>query len=244
MLKNQLNRNHNPQLSCFITGTDTGVGKTYFTALLLRQLAAHPDYQHLRIVGMKPVAAGTELINGALNNDDVVQLRAASNTAVAPDLDNPILLHDAVSPHIAAQIAGVTIDAVHLAAVHAQLLKQADIVVVEGAGGFHVPLSHTQTGADLARELQLPVILVVGLRLGCLNHASLTAQAIRAEGLRLVGWVANQIDPTMLNQADNIAYLQQRLNVPMLAYLPYQAANHWVNNGVIDVANIWAKSSR
>ena len=135
-----------------------------------------------------------------------------------------MLLPDAVSPHIAAARAGVRISVDHIVACHRQLLHHADAVVVEGAGGFMVPLSETQTGADLAEALGLPVVLVVGLRLGCLNHAMLTAEAIKTRGLTLAGWVANHIDPDMLAQADNIAFLQQQLAVPLLASIAYQAS--------------------
>jgi dethiobiotin synthetase len=207
-------------LSLFVTGTDTGVGKTLVSAALLHALSAH----HSRVVGMKPVAAGTELINGVLANEDVVALRAASTCAVPPELDNPVLLPDAVSPHIAAARAGRPIDIAHLVACHRALAQRADAVVVEGAGGFHVPLSALETGADLAQALGLPVVLVVGLRLGCLNHALLTLEAIRARGLTLAGWVANHIDPAMLAQEDNIAFLQQKLQAPLLASIPHLSA--------------------
>ena len=207
-------------LSLFITGTDTGVGKTLVSAALLHALARY----HPRVVGMKPVAAGTELIDGVPANDDVLALRAASNCRVPPELDNPVLLPDPVSPHIAAARAGVRIDIAHLVACHRALAQRADAVVVEGAGGFQVPLSATETGADLAQALGLPVVLVVGLRLGCLNHALLTAESIRARGLTLAGWVANHVDPAMLAQQDNIDFLQQRLQVPLLASIPYLSA--------------------
>ena len=207
-------------LSLFITGTDTGVGKTLVSAAVLHALARY----HPRVVGMKPVAAGTELIDGVPANDDVLALRAASNCRVPPELDNPVLLPDPVSPHIAAARAGVRIDIAHLVACHRALAQWADAVVVEGAGGFQVPLSATETGADLAQALGLPVVLVVGLRLGCLNHALLTAESIRARGLTLAGWVANHVDPAMLAQQDNIDFLQQRLQVPLLASIPYLSA--------------------
>ena len=205
-------------LSLFVTGTDTGVGKTLVSAALLHALSKH----HARVVGMKPVAAGTQCINGVQANDDVLALRAASSLAVPPELDNPVLLPDPVSPHIAAARAGVKIDIAHLVACHRALAALADAVVVEGAGGFQVPLSASETGADLAHALGLPVVLVVGLRLGCLNHALLTADAIRARGLTLAGWVANHMDATMLAQEDNIAFLQQKLQAPLLATVPYQ----------------------
>ena len=206
-------------LGVFITGTDTGVGKSLFSAALLHALARH----YPRVVGMKPIAAGTELINGVLANDDVLALRAASTVVVPPELDNPVLLHEPVSPHIAAAHAGVAIDIAHIATCYRALATLADAVVVEGAGGFMVPLSPHETGADLAVALCLPVVLVVGLRLGCLNHALLTAHAVRARGLRLAGWVANHVDPAMLAQGDNIAFLQQQLGAPLLetiAFMP------------------------
>ena len=206
-------------LSIFITGTDTGVGKTLVSTGLLHALARH----YTRVVGMKPVAAGTELINGVQANDDVLALRAAATCAVPPELDNPVLLPDPMSPHIAAERAGVQIDIAHLVACHRRLATLADAVVVEGAGGFLVPLSAHETGADLAQALGLPVVLVVGLRLGCLNHALLTAEAIRARGLTLAGWVANHVDPAMLAQESNIAFLQQALQAPLLATIPFQA---------------------
>jgi len=141
---------------------------------------------------------------------------------VAPELDNPVLLLDPLSPHIAATRAGVQIDIAAIVRSYQALAAQADAVVVEGAGGFLVPLTDTQTGADLAMALALPVVLVVGLRLGCLNHALLTAEAIRARGLTLAGWVANRVDPDMDAVDDNIAYLRARLGAPLLAEVPYQ----------------------
>jgi dethiobiotin synthetase len=206
-------------ISLFVTGTDTGVGKTLVSAALLHALAG----RHLRVVGMKPVAAGTVPVDGVDANEDVLALRAASTCRVPPELDNPVLLPDPVSPHIAAARAGARIDIAHLVACHRQLVQLADAVVVEGAGGFLVPLSPLETGADLAQALDLPVVLVVGLRLGCLNHALLTAEAIRARGLTLAGWVANHIDPDMLAQDDNIAFLQKQLQAPLLATVSWQA---------------------
>jgi dethiobiotin synthetase len=205
-------------ISLFVTGTDTGVGKTLASAALLHALAK----RHLRVVGMKPVAAGTVPVDGVEANEDVLALRAASTCRVPPELDNPVLLPDPVSPHIAAARAGARIDIPHIVACHRRLALLADAVVVEGAGGFFVPLSPTETGADLALALGLPVVLVVGLRLGCLNHALLTAEAVRARGLTLAGWVANHIDPDMLAQDDNIAFLQKRLQAPLLATVPWQ----------------------
>ncbi len=205
-------------IGIFVTGTDTGVGKTLFSAALLHALARH----HARVVGMKPVAAGTDCIDGVVSNEDVRALRAASTCVVPPTLDNPVLLPDPVSPHIAAARVGVRIDVAQLVEAYRALALLADAVVVEGAGGFLVPLSDTQNGADLAQALGLPVVLVVGLRLGCLNHALLSAEVIRARGLTLAGWVANHVDPTMLAQRENIDYLQARLQAPLLASVAYQ----------------------
>ena len=205
-------------IGCFVTGTDTGVGKTLVSAGLLHALARH----HARVVGMKPVAAGAVRAGETWTNEDSLALRAASTLAVPADLDNPVLLPDPLSPHIAAERAGVRIDIGRLVACYSELARRADAVVVEGAGGFHVPLSMDETGADLAQALALPVVLVVGLRLGCLNHALLTAEAIRARGLTMAGWVANRIDAAMDAQSENVAWLQRRLAAPLLADIPHQ----------------------
>jgi dethiobiotin synthetase len=205
-------------MGCFVTGTDTGVGKTLVSAGLLYTLARH----HPRVVGMKPVAAGLVPWGDDWACEDALALRSASTLAVAPALDNPVLLPDPLSPHIAAARAGVQIDIAAIVRSYQALAAQADAVVVEGAGGFLVPLTDTLTGADLAQALRLPVVLVVGLRLGCLNHALLTAEAIRARGLPLAGWVANRVDPAMEAADENIAYLRARLGAPLLAEVPYQ----------------------
>lgn len=197
----------------FVTGTDTGVGKTTVSCALLQAFAAHGK----KTVGMKPVVAGSE--NGRWH--DVEQLIAASNIRSARENINPYAFDPPVSPHIAAQQAGIEIDLGVIEHAYQSLCDQADIVIVEGAGGFLVPLNTRQTGADLASRLNLPVILVVGMRLGCLNHALLTAQAINATGLTLAGWVANGIDPQMLAVAENIAMLEQRLNCPLLGVIPF-----------------------
>ena len=202
---------------CFVEVTDTGVGKTHVSCALLQALAQH----HRRVVGMKPVAAGVVPWGEGWASEDSIALRAASTIAVPPELDTPVLLPDPLSPHIAAARAGVQIDIAAIVQAYQALAAQADAVVVEGAGGFHVPLSPTETGADLAVALNLPMVLVVGLRLGCLNHALLTAEAMAARGLTLAGWVANRVDPDMLAPDDNIAWLQQRLGAPLLADIPW-----------------------
>ena len=204
----------------FVTGTDTGVGKTFVSCALLHAMAR----RHPRVVGMKPVAAGLVQTPDGWDSEDAIALRAASTVGVPPALDNPVRLPDPLSPHLAAERAGTRIDIPHLVACQRELAQHADAMVVEGAGGFLVPLSPEHTGADLAQALGLPVLLVVGLRLGCLNHALLSAEAIRARGLPLAGWVANRIDPGMAAADDNIAFLRQRLGAPLLADIAHSAA--------------------
>lgn len=206
-----------PSPAIFVVGTDTGVGKTLVASALLRHLAT----RYARVVGMKPVAAGAVLDAGRWVSEDAQALRAASTLRVAPELDNPVLLPDPLSPHIAAQRAGRRIEIAPLVAACRSLQDQADAVVVEGAGGFLVPLDDEHTGADLAQALGLPLLLVVGLRLGCLNHALLTAEAIVSRGLKLAGWVANRIDPEMAAADENVAYLQRRLPAPLCAEIPF-----------------------
>jgi dethiobiotin synthetase len=195
--------------ACFVTGTDTGVGKTLVAAALLHRLRR----DHARVVGMKPVSAG--------GDEDVIALRDASSVDAPPALVNPYALAAPVSPHIAAARDDIVIALPKIVAAFASLRSQADAVVVEGAGGFRVPLSDTLDGADLAVALGVPVVLVVGLRLGCLNHALLSAEAIRARGLALAGWVANRIDPQMPEQDANLRFLARRLDAPCLADLPH-----------------------
>jgi dethiobiotin synthetase len=200
-------------LGYFVTGTDTEVGKTLVSCALL----LHLRKQHARVVGMKPVAAGTTPDG---DNEDAQALRAAGSIRVARELDNPYCLPLPMSPHLAARSAGQRIEVSVLVERYHQLAAQADAVVVEGAGGFLVPLNEHETGADLAAELGLPVVLVVGLRLGCLNHALLTQEAILSRGLTLAGWVANRIDPQMSAQEDNIDTLRHRLQAPLWADIP------------------------
>ena len=197
----------------FVTGTDTGIGKTTVSCALLYAFAA----QGKKVAGMKPIAAGSE--NGQWL--DVELLLAATNVNVARQHINPYAFDLPIAPHIAAQQAGMEIDLAVIHRAYRELSATADIVIVEGAGGFLVPVNQHQTGADLAKILNLPVILVVGMRLGCLNHALLTAQAIKAAGLTLAGWVANCMDPQMLVLSENIAALEQRLDGPLLGVVPF-----------------------
>jgi dethiobiotin synthetase len=202
-----------------VTGTDTGVGKTLVACALLHAFAA----RGLRAIGMKPVAAGASLDSGALLNEDVAALVAASSVAAPRELQNPYCFAPPIAPHIAAAHAGVEIDIARVHAAYASLAARADVVVVEGAGGFRVPLGDAVDTADLARLLGLPVVLVVGVRLGCLNHALLTADAIGAAGLPIAGWVANHIDPDMPHATENVQTLQARLRAPLLARIGYAA---------------------
>lgn len=203
----------------FITGTDTGVGKTLVSCALLRAFVA----QGKKALGMKPVAAGCRAVAEGLNCEDVERLMAAGNVAVAPEWVNPYAFQPAIAPHIAAAQAGVEISLDSIAEAFARLSVLADVVVVEGVGGWRVPLNKREDTADMARCLALPVILVVGMRLGCLSHALLTAQAIEASGLKLAGWVANRIDPQMPAFEENLQALESRLVVPLLGVLPYSA---------------------
>lgn len=203
----------------FVTGTDTGVGKTLVACALLHLQAQ----AGMRAVGMKPVAAGAEMVEGRLQNEDVLALNAAGNVIAPPELVNPYCFAEAVAPHIAATKAGVTIDIDRIARACRALAALADCVIVEGAGGFRVPLGPGGDTAHLAGRLGLPVIMVVGMRLGCINHALLTADAVRSVGLRLHGWVANHArrEP-MLYAAENVAALEERMDAPLLARIAYE----------------------
>jgi dethiobiotin synthetase len=202
--------------SCFVTGTDTEIGKTLVSSALLHALGA----AGVRAAGMKPLAAGAELRDGVWHNEDVDQIHAAAPLKLPRELTTPYLLRTPAAPHIAAEIDGVTIEPKKILDCYAQVRAQAEAVVVEGVGGFRVPLTDRYDTADLARDLRLPVVLVVGLRLGCISHALLTAEAIAARGLQLVGWVANTVDPAMGHMAGNIDALAARLDAPLLGHVP------------------------
>jgi dethiobiotin synthetase len=201
----------------FVTGTDTGVGKSLVAAALLHACRA----RGYTTIGMKPVAAGCELIDGEWRNEDVEALIAASSVAAPRELVNPYLFRPPIAPHIAAEEASVLISSARIAHCFTQLATLAQSVVVEGAGGFLVPLGKTENMGDLAKALGMPVVLVVGMRLGCLNHALLSAEAIRARGLTLAGWVANRIDPEMPRFDENLQTLQATLMAPLLGVLPF-----------------------
>lgn len=203
-------------MNYFVTGTDTGVGKTLVSCALLHAFAARGN----SVVGMKPVAAGCddEL------HEDVRQLRAASNVQASRGQINPYSFVHPVAPHLAARFIGVRINIERILDSYAELNAQSDVVIVEGAGGFCVPLNDEQDSADLVQRMNIPVVLVVGMRLGCLNHALLTVEAIAARGLTLAGWVANVVDADMAMLDENIATLKQRIAAPLLGIVPHRAA--------------------
>lgn len=200
-----------PAQGIFVSGTDTGIGKTRVAVALLRRLVA----DGVRAVGMKPVATG--IPPGAMFNEDVSALHAAGNVEVPPSDVNPFSFPPAIAPHLAAARSGVPIDLEIIASAYRRLCAQATFVVVEGAGGVLAPLNAKLDMLDIPARLGLPVLLVVGIRLGCLNHALLSAQAISARGLQFAGWIANRIDPSMAAGDDNVATLTERLPAPLVA---------------------------
>ncbi len=204
----------------FVTGTDTGVGKTFASVALLHRLRA----DGFRAVGMKPVASGCERTDAGWRNDDALRLLAASDPQPEYADLNPYPLPLPTAPQLAATAAGVRIDGDRLVDAYRALAAQADTVVVEGVGGWAAPLDHGLEQADLARALALPVVLVVGVRLGCLSHARLTARAIAADGLSLVGWIANTIDPAFSDIDAYLRLLAYALPAPCLGVLPFSAS--------------------
>ena len=203
----------------FITGTDTEIGKTFVSTLLIQLLVE----ENLKVIGMKPIASGAKNIDGELKNEDALLLNEASNVDVDYKNINPYVFEPAVSPHIAAEGAGIEIDLKEIKNHFDQLQNKSDVIVVEGVGGWYAPLNYHATVADLAETLQLPVILVVGLRLGCLNHALLTAQAIRQSGLPIAGWIANHVEEDFSSADKNITTLKHYLSdFSFLGLVPHQ----------------------
>ena len=201
----------------FVTGTDTGAGKTLVACALLAGFAG----RGMKAVGMKPVACGVEPGAGGLVNDDVERLIGASNVAAPREHVNPYCFEPPIAPHIAARQAGVTIALDRIEQSFHALAALAEVVVVEGVGGFHVPLGPGTDSAQLAARLALPVVMVVGMRLGCLNHALLTERAVAASGLKLAGWIANHIDPQMAAADDNVRALDERIGAPRIARISF-----------------------
>lgn len=201
-------------MSYFVTGTDTGVGKTLVSCALLYAMAT----QGRRVAGFKPVAAGCDENE---HNEDALALCAAGTVPLACEQINPYCFAPAIAPHIAADFSGRRIELSYILNAYRELVAQVDEVIVEGAGGFLVPLNERQDGADLAKQLGLSVILVVGMRLGCLNHALLTMRAIAGSGLKCAGWVANVVEPGMPALQQNIDTLRVRIEAPLLGVVPY-----------------------
>ena len=201
----------------FITGTDTGIGKTIVSCLLMDALIQDGE----SVIGMKPIASGAEALNGTLKNDDALALIKHANVDVTYESINPHCFEPAVAPHIAAKQVGAQIELSVIERAYADLAKQADWVVVEGVGGWLVPINEKETVADIPSRLNLPVILVVGMKLGCINHALLTASAIRANGNDLIGWIANQTTPEMQAYDENLNTLKAMLDCPLIAHIPY-----------------------
>jgi dethiobiotin synthetase len=202
-------------MSYFVTGTDTGVGKTLVSCALLHAFAA----QDKLVVGFKPVASGS---NENDRNDDAEKLRAASNVLTTYGQVNPYCFVPPIAPHLAARHSGVRIHLPRILTSFRELSSLADEVIVEGAGGFLVPLNEKQDSSDLARELALPIIVVVGIRLGCINHALLTMRVIDDCELQCAGWVANVLGAEMPALQENIEALQLRIDAPLLGVVPYQ----------------------
>ena len=203
----------------YVTGTDTGAGKTLASASMLHALRA----RGLRAVGMKPVASGCTRAAHGWRNEDALLLQAASDPRPAYADLNPYAFVQPLAPELAAADDGVEVALAPILQAYARLARAADAVVVEGVGGWAAPLSGSLDQADLVRALELPVVLVVGLRLGCISHARLAARAIAADGLRLMGWIASHVDPAMDRAEDNFALLRKRLDAPCWGLLPYRA---------------------
>ena len=205
----------------FITGTDTEIGKTKVACALLQTLNMH----QVKTVGMKPVASGADIINGQLCNEDALKLIDASSEKLPYELINPYVFKTAASPHISAELEQQRVELDTIKKCYLEIEQQSEFVVVEGVGGWLAPVNEAQTVADMAKELQLPVIMVVGMRLGCLNHALLTAQHIQQHGLKLTGWVANCVDNNFSYLEQNIDTLNQLLGTPLLARLDFDKEN-------------------
>ena len=199
----------------FVTGTDTNVGKTWATVTLMQVL----QHQGQRVVGMKPVAAGCEWRQGGWKNQDAIWLQQYASIALDYNQINPYAFEQPVSPHIACGKVDVNLTVIQQQFLKLQALS--DCVLVEGAGGWLSPLGRAIDNADLAAALKLPVILVVGMRLGCINHARLSYQAIKQAKLECAGWLAVQLDADMLAFAENLKFLQDAIQTPLLGVLPY-----------------------
>lgn len=204
--------------SFFVTGTDTGVGKTRVTAALL----AAAREAGLKAAGMKPVAAGAEQREGRLVSDDALRIAAASGQGTTYDDLNPFCLLEPVSPHIAADRANIRIDIDRIVEISRRIALAHELLLIEGAGGWYTPVGNKSSMADLAKALAAPIVLVVGLRLGCLNHARLTREAIERSGCRFAGWIASHVEPRFAAGEENLATLADLLGAPPLGVLPFE----------------------
>jgi len=200
----------------FVTGTDTGAGKTFTSSVILHALRQ----RGLRAVGMKPVASGSEATPAGLRNEDALALQAASDPCPDYALVNPWALREPTAPEIAARFDGVDVTLPPIVAAFEALRAQADVVLVEGVGGFLAPVNATLDQCELPRALGLPVLIVVGLKLGCINHARMTVEAVQSRGFRVLGWIASDVEPTMLFPDDYFAALRAALPIPCLGRLP------------------------
>jgi len=201
----------------FVAGTDTDVGKTLVAAGILQAA----NNQGLETVAVKPIAAGCEQTEDGLRNADALLLQHTASLKISYEQVNPIALEPAIAPHIAAQQLGRRLDADRMAALcRGVMMQPADLVVIEGAGGWRVPLNSRQTLADLPKQLKVPVVLVIGMKLGCISHALLTVEAIVKDGLHLAGWVANRVDPDMSCYQENLNTLKGMLSAPLLGEIP------------------------
>ncbi|MDN3650863.1 dethiobiotin synthase [Reinekea marina] len=222
----------------FISGTDTDAGKTFVSVALLNAFAQ----QGHSTLGLKPLAAGSELLNGEEKNDDAVNLANASTVKLSYQQTNPVLLKAPMAPHIAAQRENKRLSSQQLVGFVRGTLMSANaaLTLVEGAGGWRVPLNNRETLADVVKALNLDVILVVGMKLGCLNHAILTMEAIERDGLKVAGWIANCIDPEMDGLEENIQTLQQYLRAPLIGVMPFSEKlsdipSDWLNPKFLDL---------
>jgi dethiobiotin synthetase len=201
----------------FVTGTDTGCGKTEITLGIMHSL----QQQGESVLGMKPIASGALVTKAGLRNEDALRIQAQCSHETPYSSVNPLVYKPPISPHLAAKAEGELIRLDEIREGYDHLLSLADRVVVEGVGGWHVPLGDDITLADLVHTLDLPMVLVVGVRLGCLNHALLSMESIRRSGIELAGWVANRVDPEMLAAEQNLKSLQARISAPLLGIIPY-----------------------
>jgi dethiobiotin synthetase len=204
-------------MSIFITGTDTGCGKTYVSALLIKALAE----QGYQVAGMKPIATGATRVRSKLIHEDDEILARASNVVLKPRRRNPYIFLPACSPHIASKEANEPIELDKIVEAYRSCKADSEHLVVEGVGGWRAPLNLAETVEDLAIRLDIPVLLVVGVKLGALNHALLTAEAIERSGSKMVGWIANILDPLMYRSLENVAYLEEKINSPLLMKLSH-----------------------